>query len=155
MKKILTTILAAALGFSAWANPVAKVGTTEYETIDEAIAAWTSANNSTLTLLADVTLPSVVQLKSTEMHTLDLGTYTMTAAKNKNAIQILNYGRTSASYALDIKADATNPGGISAPGYACVYYKHTEGSVTTKDRPIIRIYGGVFSGKYFKLFNGT
>lgn len=148
MKKNLMMILAAAFGLSAWANPVAKVGTTEYETIDEAIAAWTSANNSTLTLLADVTLPNVVQLKSTEMHTLDLGTYTMTAAKNKNAIQILNYGRTSASYALDIKADATNPGGISAPGYACVYYKHTEGSVTTKDRPIIRIYGGVFSGRY-------
>lgn len=133
---------------SAWANPVAKVGTTEYETIDEAVAEWTAKNNSTMTLLADVTLSDVIQLKSTEMHTLELGTYTMTAASGKNAIQVLNYGRTGASYALDIKADATNPGGISAPGYACVYYKHTEGSVTTKDRPIIRIYGGNFSGKY-------
>ena len=63
---------------------VAKVGNTEYATIDEAIANWT--NGSTLTLLSDVTLSDVVKIKSTEHHTLDLGTYTMTAASGKNAI---------------------------------------------------------------------
>ena len=53
-------------------EPVAKVGNTEYATIDEAIAAWT--NNTTLTLLSDVTLSDVITLKSTEYHILDLGT---------------------------------------------------------------------------------
>ena len=55
--------------FAAEGN-VAKVGNTEYKTIDEAIAAWT--NGTTLTLLADVTLSDVVTLKSTEHHILNL-----------------------------------------------------------------------------------
>ena len=97
---------------------VAKVGNTEYATIDEAIAAWT--NGTTLTLLSNVTLSDVIKLSSTEMHTLDLGTFTMTAASKKDAIQIVNNGRSSASYTLDIKADATNPGGITASGKTVV-----------------------------------
>ena len=119
---------------------VAKVGTTEYRNIDAAIAAWT--NNSTLTLLADVTLSDVVTLKSTEYHILDLGTYTMTAAKGKDAISITAEGRSSASYALDIKADATNPGGITATSKAVV---KTTGKSGVKDRPIIRFYNGVYN----------
>ena len=99
---------------------VAKVGNTEYATIDEAIANWT--NGTTLTLLADVTLSDVISRSSTEYHILDLGTYTMTAASNKDAIQIVNNGRSSASYALDIKADATNPGGITATGKAVLKF---------------------------------
>ncbi len=133
--------------------PVAKVGNTEYEKIEDAVAAW--INNTTLTLLADVTLTDVIKLKSTEMHTLNLGTYTMTAAKNQNAIEITPEGRSSASYALDIKADATNPGGITATGKACFY---TKGKSGVKDRPIIRIYGGVFNASnviYHSGSNGT
>ncbi len=122
---------------------VAKVGNTEYTSIDEAIAAWT--NGTTLTLLADVTLTDVITLKSTENHTLNLGTYTMTAASGKNAIEITCEGRSSASYALTINADATNPGGINAPGKACIYYRKT---ASTKDRPIIVINNGVFDGSY-------
>ena len=132
---------------------VAKVGSTEYATIDEAIANW--ANGKTLTLLADVTLSDVIQLSSTEHHILDLGTYTMTAASNKDAIQIVNNGRSSASYALDIKADATDPGGITATGKAVV---KTTGQSGVKDRPIIRFYGGVFTGTnvvYHSGSNGT
>ena len=121
-------------------TPVAKVGNTEYATIDEAIANWT--NGATLTLLADVTLSGTIQLSSTEMHTLDLGVYTMTAAKSKDAIQIVNNGRSSASYALDIKADANNPGGITATSKAVV---KTTGKSGVKDRPIIRFYNGVFN----------
>ena len=119
-----------------------KVGNTEYNInqIDEAIAAWT--NNTTLTLLADVTLNNVVTLKSTEYHILDLGIYTLTAAKGKDAISITAEGRTSASYALDIKADATNPGGITATSKAVV---KTTGKSGVKDRPIIRFYNGVFN----------
>ncbi len=122
---------------------VAKVGDTGYATIDEAIAAWT--NNTTLTLLADVTLSDVIKLKSTEHHTLDLGTYTMTAASGKNAIEITCEGRSSASYAITVNADAENPGGITATGKACIYYSK---SGSTKDRPIFRIYNGVFNGSY-------
>ena len=123
------------------AIPVAKIGNTEYTSIDEAIANWT--NGTTLTLIANVTLSNVIELKSTEYHVLDLGTYTMTAASKKDAIQITAEGRTSASYALDIKADATNPGGIIATGKAVV---KTTGKSGVKDRPIIRFYNGVFTG---------
>ena len=122
---------------------VAKVGNIEYKSIDEAIAAWT--NGTTLTLLSDVTLSNVVTLKSTEHHILNLGTYTLTAASGKNAIEITCEGRSSASYALTINADAENPGGINAPGKACIYYKKT---ASTKDRPIIVINNGVFNGSY-------
>ena len=96
MKKILTTILAAALGLGAWANPVAKVGTTEYETIDEAIAAW--GPGKTLTLLADVTYGQTVIVevnatKSTQNWTLDLGNYRWTA-NGCNAFQLYAAGGT-------------------------------------------------------------
>jgi len=129
---------------------VAKVGDIEYATIDEAIAAW--ANNTTLTLLADVTLSDVVTLKSTEYHILDLGTYTMTAASGKDAIKIENNARSSASYALDIKADAENPGGITAAGKAIV---RTAGKSGVKDRPIIRFYGGIFNASYIVYHSGS
>ena len=149
------TFLIAIIGFcgtnlSAENTGVAKVGNTEYATIDEAIAAWT--NNTTLTLLADVTLSDVIQLSSTEYHILDLGSYTMTAASKKDAIQIVNNGRSSASYALDIKADATNPGGITATGKAVV---RTTGKSGVKDRPIIRFYNGVFNSSYIVYHSGS
>ena len=157
-KKFLLTmfslVLFAFCGTSLHAEDyVAKVGNTEYATIDEAIAKW--SNNTTLTLLADVTLSDVIKLSSTEYHVLDLGTYTMTAASKKDAIQIVNNGRTSASYALDIKADETNPGGITASGKAVV---KTTGKSGVKDRPIIRFYGGVLTGTnvvYHSGSNGT
>ena len=129
---------------------VAKVGNTEYASIDEAIAAWT--NGTTLTLLADVTLSDVIKLSSTEYHILDLGTYTMTAAYKKDAIQIVNNARSSASYALDIKADATNPGSITATGKAVV---RTTGKSGVKDRPIIRFYNGIFTGSYVVYHSGS
>ena len=122
---------------------VAKVGNTEYFSINEAVANWT--NGSTLTLLADVTLSDLITLKSTEHHILNLDTYTLTAATGKHAIEITCEGRSSASYALTVNADATNPGGITATGKSCIYYKK---SGSTKDRPIILINNGVFTGSY-------
>lgn len=150
----LVLCLAMALGMTAFAAEasVAKVDNTEYANIDDAIAAWTSTNNSTLTLLADVTLSDVIKLSSTEYHILDLGTYTMTAASKKDAIQIVNNGRSSASYTLDIKADATNPGGITASGKTVVV---TTGKSGVKDRPIIRFYNGVFNGSYIVKHSGS
>ena len=137
-------------GFTANAENVAKVGNTEYATIDEAIANWT--DGTTLTLLADVTLSDVIKLSSTEYHILDLGTHTMTAKKgsgtlsflgHKDAIEIVNNGRSKASYALDIKADAINPGGITTASTKTIV--KTTGKSGVQDRPIIRFYGGVFN----------
>ena len=125
------------------AVPTATVGNVTYYSIDDAIANWT--NGSTLTLLTDVTLSDVVTLKSTEHHILNLSTYTMTAASGKHAIEITCNARSSASYALTVNADATNPGGITATGKSCIYYKK---STTEKDRPIILINNGVFTGSY-------
>ena len=122
------------------ALPVAKIGTTEYTSIDEAIANWT--NGTTLTLIANVTLNDVITLKSTEYHILNLGTYTLTAAKGKDAISISNEGRSKASYALDIKADENNIGGITATSKAVV---KTTGKSGVQDRPIIRFYNGVYN----------
>ena len=124
-------------------KPVAQIGDTIYYDIDEAVAAWT--NGKTLTLLSDVTLSETVVMKSTEHHILNLGTYTLYAAKSQHAIEITCDGRSSASYALTINADANNPGGITATGKSCIYYKK---SGSTKDRPIILINNGVFNGSY-------
>ena len=124
---------------------IAMVGSTKYDNIDEAIVAWT--NGTTLTLLADVTLSDVITLKSTEHHILNLGTYTMTAADGKNAIEIVAYGTGSSERnALTINADSTNPGGINAGSNAVVYYNYSKGTTTDNDRPIITINGGVFDG---------
>ena len=136
--------LTGAEGYTVFpARPVAKVGNTEYTSIDEAIAAWT--NGTTLTLVSNVTLNDVITLKSTEHHILNLGTYTLTAASGKHAIEITCNGRTNASYALTVNADANNPGGITAAGKSCIYYKKSD---STKDRPIILINNGVFTGSY-------
>ena len=124
-------------------DAVAMVGGTPYATIDEAIEAWT--NGKTLTLLSDVTLNSVYKFNSTESRTLNLGTYTLTAASGQHAIEIVCNGQSNATYGLIVNADSENPGGISAPGKSCIYYRK---SGTTKDRVIIKINGGVFNGSY-------
>ena len=157
LKQFMFALVAMVLGFamptSAENGNVAKVGNTEYATIDEAIANWT--NGTTLTLLANVTLSDVIKLSSTEHHILDLGTFTMTAAKNKDAIQYVVNGRTSASYALDIKADANNPGGITATGKAIVSHTKPLFSAPDKDRPITRFYSGVFNATNIVAQQGT
>lgn len=124
---------------------VAKVGNTQYQTIDEAIANWTA--NSTLTLLADVTLTDVITLKSTEHHILDLSSYTMTAASGKNAIEIIACGTGSSERtAITINADAANPGGINAGTKSIIFYDYSKGGISTDDRPIIKVNNGVFKG---------
>ncbi len=131
-------------------DAVAKVGNTEYASIDEAIANWT--NNTTLTLLADVTLSDVIKLSSTEKHVLNLGTFTMTAASKMDAIQIVNNARGSAGSALEINADAENPGGIIATGKAIV---RTSGKSGVKDRPMIYFKNGIFNASYIVYHTGS
>ena len=151
LKKTFCALAAFCATFAVFANPVAKVGNTEYETIDEAIDNWSSG--STLTLLSDVTLSKTIELSSTEHHILDLGTYTMTAIKDVFKYKI--NGRSSASYALDIKADATNPGGINASGKTIVTHTKPLVSAPDKDRPITRFYGGVFNASYIVKQGGS
>ena len=137
-------------------GPVAKVGNTEYATIDEAITAWT--NGTTLTLLSDVTLSDVVEFSSQEHHYLDLSTHTMTAAEGKNAFEIKSYGRNnrSESGALTITADANNPGTLNAGSKSCVYYKYNSTLANNQyDRPIIYIKGGVFYGASYGGFSSS
>ena len=123
---------------------VAKVGDVEYATIDEAIADWTA--NSTLTLMADVTLSDVITLKSTEHHILDLATYTLTAASGCHAILITAEGvGTAAKSCLTINADSENAGGITATGKSCIYYNNAN---KINDRLTVTINGGVFNGSY-------
>ncbi len=160
LKRIMAIVIAFAMvfsmmSFSAFAEGtyVAKVGDTKYATIDEALAAWT--NGTTLTLLSDVTLSDVIQLSSTEYHILDLGTYTMIAASGKDAIQYVVNGRSSAGYALDIKADASNPGGITATGKTIVSHIKPSSGAPSKDRPITRFYGGIFNASYVVKQGGT
>ena len=156
MKKkiLLTMMILSFFGMSRVnylnAQNVAKVGETEYASIEEAIANWT--NNTTLTLLQNVELTGVIILKSTEYHVLDLGSYIMTAASGKDAIQIENCGRASAGVALDIKADLNNTGGITATGKAVV---RTSGKSGVKDRPIIRFFDGVFNASYVAYHSGS
>ena len=124
---------------------LAKIGNTIYYDIDEAIAAWT--NGQTLTLVADVTLNDTVVFKSTEHHILNLSTYTLTAASDKNAFEIVAYGTGNAERtAITITADANNPGSIDAGKKAVIYYDYSKGTTTGNDRPIIDINGGVFYG---------
>lgn len=152
-KKILAFILSLAMllsvcSFSAWAEDtvVATVGTTEYTSIDEAVAAWTATNNSTLTLKANVTLSGVITLNSTEHHILDLGTYTMTAASGQHAIEILPKGvGTAARNCLTINADSETPGGITATEKSCIYYTNAD---KIADRLMVTINGGIFEGSY-------
>jgi hypothetical protein len=76
----------------------------------------------------------------------------MTAASGKNAIEITNEGRSKASYALDIKADTTNPGGITATSKAIV---KTTGKSGVQDRPMIRFYNGVFNASNIISHSGS
>lgn len=110
--------------------------------MDDAIAAWTAGK--TMTLVYHTTLPEVVKIKSTEHHILDLSTYTLYAAAKQNAIEITPEGAgTAARSCLTINADATNPGGITATGKACIYYRKTNG---INDRLMVTINGGIFNG---------
>ena len=121
---------------------IVQVGNVQYGRMEDALANWT--NGTTLTLLTDITLTDVISLKSNEHHILNLGTYTLTAAEGKNAIEIsVNNVGTAAKSCLTINADATNPGGITANKKSCIYYKNSE---NTADRLMITINGGVFNG---------
>ena len=131
-KKILALLLAIMLVFSTIPmSAIAEDGTT----LDE-ISSW-AANGGTLTLSNDVQLTDVITIDSTKSYTLNLGTYTITAASGKDAVKITGSG----SNYLTINADTENPGGISASGTTVINVSAATG------RAGIIINGGKFSGK--------
>ena len=109
MKKIYL-FLAAALLLSATASAqVAKVGTTDYATIDEAIAAWTT-DGGTLQLLSDATYTTTETQTLTKDATLDLNGKTLTWNANFGSLE--KTGTTPALFVqkgtFTIKASATD-----------------------------------------------
>ena len=146
--KLAALLLAFTCAGSAWANPVAKVGTTEYETIDEAIVAW--GPGKTLTLLSNVTLTQTVTVevnatKSTQNWTLDLGNYTWTAS-GCHAFNLYAAGGTVMNQNYGLKVYANEAGGITATGKYCI--QCTYDTSTAGYRPRLEIHGGVYNGSY-------
>ena len=157
IKKILCSVLAMAMilstigtvVFADDTTEVLQVGDTKYTAaqVEEAIAAWESTNNSTMTLLADVTLPRTIEFDSTEHHILKLGSYTLTAAEKSHAISIVVTTGVGAVERNCVTICANEDGGISAPGYSCVYYRNTS-SQQIVDRAITTIDGGTYNAAY-------
>ena len=133
---------------AASAQNVAKVGTTEYATIEEAIAEW--GPGKTLTLLADVTTTSTVTVevnatKSTQNWILDLGDYTWTA-NGCNAFQLYAAGGTVMNQNYGLKVYANQNGGIKAAGKYCIEAKYDNSK--TRYRPRLEIHGGTYEGAH-------
>lgn len=156
MRKKLTFLLIAILAsLGAMASPphqdegnVAKVGNTEYATIEEAVAAW--GPGKTLTLLSDVTTTSTVTVevnatKSTQNWILELGDYTWTA-NGCNAFQLYAAGGTVMNQNYGLKVFANQNGGITASGKYCIECKYDNSK--TRYRPRLEIHGGTYNAKY-------
>ena len=158
--KLLMTFLLCLLGMAVKGQNVAKVGTTEYATIEEAIAAW--GPGKTLTLLANVTTTSTVTVevnatKSTSNWTLDLGNYTWTA-NGCNAFQLYAAGGTVMNQNYGLKIYANESGGITASGKYCI--ECTYDNSKAGYRPRLEIHGGTYNGNNiiyyaYLLFNNS
>ena len=156
MKKVFGTVtakfaavaLVCGLATGAWGTPVARVGSTDYETIDEAVAVW--GPGKTLTLLSDVTCDKTVIVevnaaKSTQNWTLDLGNYRWTAS-GCHAFQLYAAGGTVMAQNYGLKVYANEAGGITATGKYCIECKYD--TSTAGYRPRLEIHGGTYAGSY-------
>ena len=144
----LLTLFTLMSATGALAQSVAKVGDTEYATIEEAVAAW--GPGKTLKLLSDVTYTSTVTVevnatKSAQNWTLDLGDYTWTA-NGCNAFQLYAAGGTVMNQNYGLKVFANQKGGITATGKYCIECKYD--TSTAGYRPRLEIHGGTYNGSY-------
>lgn len=133
---------------TASAQNVAKVGSTEYATIEEAVADW--GPGKTLTLLANVTTTSTVTVevnatKSTSNWELNLGDYTWTA-NGCNAFKLYAAGGTVMAQNYGLKIYANQNGGITASGKYCI--ECTYDNTSAGYRPRLEIHGGTYNGSY-------
>ncbi len=146
--RLLSLLLLAIVTNAASAQNVAKVGSTEYATIEEAVAAW--GPGKTLTLLDHVTTTSTVIVevnatKSTQNWTLDLGDYTWTA-NGCNAFQLYAAGGTVMNQNYGLRIYANQNGGITASNKYCIECKYD--TSTAGYRPRLEIHGGTYNGSY-------
>ena len=153
----LSLLLLVGASTVAFAQKVAKVGGTEYATIEEAVANW--GPGKTLTLLADVTTTSTVEVevnatKSTQGWTLNLGDYTWTT-NGCNAIHLFADGGTPIHQNYGLKINANQSGGITASGkYAVSYTNQGTCSDSRGYRPRLEINGGTYNAS-FVVYYGT
>ncbi|MCI6385897.1 MAG: hypothetical protein MR907_00790 [Firmicutes bacterium] len=117
MKKVLATILALvmALGLTtmAWADGVAKIGSTGYATLAEAITA--ASDGDTIVLQQDVTLTNALKIEKTGVaFTIDLGKKTLTGRVNimSGTVTITN-GKVVGDQPLNVYGSATSAANFS------------------------------------------
>ena len=144
-----------ALTTTQWAQAqnVAKVGSTEYATIEEAVEAW--GPGKTLTLLADVQTSSTVTVevnatKGTSNWILQLGNYTWTA-NGCNAFKLYAAGGTVMNQNYGLKIYANESGGIKASGKYCIECSYDNSKAGY--RPRLEIHGGTYEGSYIVYYN--
>ena len=120
-------------GIYTTAVAVAKIGDVMYATLEAAIAA--AQAGETVTIVKDIKLAAAVQIG--KKVALDLSTFTVTAAENSHAFELL------AGCQLTVNADATNPGHIvCGEGKRCLF---TDNAVSAGAKSVV-INGGVFDG---------
>ena len=138
----------------ALAQSVAKVGDTEYATIEKAVEAW--GPGKTLKLLSDVTYTSTVTVevnatKSPQSWILDLGDYTWTAS-GCDAFQLYAAGGTPMNQSYGLEVYANENGGITASDNTIFTYSDDGKGVTDTDkknyRPLLAIHGGTYNAQY-------
>lgn len=88
MKRIIYTLACLLLSVGAWAENVAKIGTQEYETLADAVAAVpTDGSATTITMLSDAELTATVTTTLGQNIVLDLNGKTITSTSTKTAIK--------------------------------------------------------------------
>lgn len=98
---------------------------TSYATWDEAVTAWTQNANSTLTLLADVTLQNKIEIKKAGM-TLDLNGHSL--SRNDRIVNVTKNGALTISDSSETNTAANTVSGVirytGDSGY-CIFSKGT------------------------------
>lgn len=182
MKKyILTSIilLLSAVVNTTWAQSVAKIGTTEYATLQEAFDAGAG---QTITLLTDVTIPAEIEISNGSSYTLDMNSHDITTS-NCSAFKVAhgtlnitgngtisgtpsNYkliylmGTTASSYSDRNYSNLTIGENVTVTcnnGYAVMVSanaNHAYGVNVTVDGTVQGLYGGLYVNGSIQDANG-
>ena len=124
---------------SAWADNVAKIGETEYESLALAFAEANEATKATtIVLIANTTETETITLNPTKAVTLDLAGFTLTSQLNTlSPLFKLTKGT------LIIKDSGTTKGGITGTGIIFRIDSREESSVTTASKASVTVNSGV------------
>jgi len=139
--------------FAEETTPVARVGSEEFTDIDAAIEAWTVNNQSTLTLLANVTVTKTVNFTFNRSAgdcgaTLNLGSYVWNAV-GCDAFYIDCAGADLINNNGGLNINAVAGGGIAADSsHSIIACK----SWSSDYRPLITINGGTYTAKHIFIY---